>query len=234
MWSFGAGAACLPAMAQSPEAVLRREAAHRERLRIDRFAQQATAGPFRVGAMFLGRTAIANARNVFVRNHLVVELLVEPLHSDGIVLNLGLVQLRVNGEKDPRMPQTPELVSYYIRSSQDAHRPRLEASAGIGNAGVVLDTGSQRRARFPGDPRTPPPRPHPKPSEQQTTQTQQDSLDADAELVTNYAFRGGPVHGPTVGFLYYPFDLDLRKIRNLELLVFADGETKPPAVLRLR
>ncbi len=224
------GNGCMSALAQSPEAVLRREAAARERVRMGRFDHQGQVGLFQVGAMFTGRTVMASAHNVFVRDHLVVEVLLVPPHSDGIPLNLGLLQLRVNDERDPRMPQTPELVGYYIRTEQDAQRGRLQASAGIGGGGIVLDTGGQRRGRFPGDPRTP----RPTEAGRNANPPKQDPLDADADLVLSQAFRGGVVHQETAGFLYYPCDLDLRKIRKLELLVFGEGETKPPLVLRLK
>lgn len=216
--------------AQSPEALLRREAVARERLRMDRFAHQAEAGLLKVGATYTGRTVLAAARSVYVRNHLVVEVLVEPPDASGIDLNLGLLQLRVNWEKQPRMAQTPELVSYYIRTLQDAERGRLQAYAGIGSGTVVLDTGGQERARFPGDPRTPRPPRH----ERQETKVQKDALGEEAELVSDQAFRGGIIFEPVAGFLYFPCDLDLRKISKLELLVFREGQDEPAAVLKLK
>lgn len=219
--------------AQSPESIQRRDALARERVRMERFEHQATAGDLRIGAMFTGRTLIASPHSVFVRNHLVVEVLVQPPHSLGIPLNVAWLQLRVNGEKDARLPQTPELVGYYIRSAQDERRGRLEASAGIGNAGVVLDTGSQRRARFPGDPRTPQP-PRPPGSPREAGPFPDDPVERDAAVVNDNAFRGGDIYEPTAGYLYFPCDLDLRKVKSLELLVFAEGEDKPPATIRLK
>ncbi|MCW5964423.1 MAG: hypothetical protein KIT83_10330 [Bryobacterales bacterium] len=216
--------------AQSPETLVRQETAARERVRFERFEHVAQAGPLKVGATYTGRTVIASARSVFVRNHLVIEVLVSPPNADGMELNSGLLQLRVNGEKQPRLPQTPELVGHYIRSAGDTLGPRLQASAGMGDRNITLDTGRNNRARFPGDPRVVRP---PRPQGQETPATQ-DSLDADATLVTDHAFRGGHLLEPTAGYLYFPCELDLRKVKKLELLVFGDGDKRTPTVLRLK
>jgi len=217
-------------LAQSPEFVLRRQAVERERVRMERFEHRVTTGVLQWGAIFTGRTVLAAARSVYVRKHLVMEVLVVPSSSDGVAVNPAMLQLRVNGEQQPRLPQSPELVSSFIRGAGDVIVPRLQAGVGMGDRKVTWDSGPRPGARFPGDPRTP----RPSRRERDEGIPKQDPLEADAAFVAGQAFRGGQIYGPASGYLYFSGDLDLRKITKLELLIFADGEQAPPAVLRLK
>lgn len=216
--------------AQSPEHLIRRENLERERVRIERFEHRQETSALAIGAMATGRTVMDAARSAYVRRHLVVEVLVIPSHSDGIDLNNAAFRLRVNGEKMPRLPQTPELVAHYVRTEGDALQPKLNVGVGVGNADATWESGPGRRSRFPGDPRAPR---SPIPRGEDETETKV-PLDAEAELVVGTAFRGGAIFEATAGFLYFPCDLDLRKVKRLELLVYAEGESATPIRFRLR
>lgn len=196
-----------------------------------RFPNRVEIGQLSIGASYTGRTLIRGTRNVLVRNHLVVEVFVEPAHSDGIPLSLSSLQLRVNAGKNVILPQSPDVVAYGVRNADQSLDPRLVAVAGAGNTTVVWDSGPRGSGpRFPGDPRSGR-RPRNTPTDEANPK---DPLVTESETVAESAFRGGEIFEPTVGFLYYFYREDLDKVKSLELLIAPDGHKGEPAVLKLK
>lgn len=211
------------------------EAARQRRLDPARFPHAATAGRFTVRAMFTGRSMLSAERSVFVRDHLLVEILLTPPPGNTERIDTSAFALRVNGESHPRLAQSPGVVVYAVRNPDWQQGPRLEAGAQVGGGRVVWDSaGRNTHPRFPGDPRVPPRRP----TEDREAKRVADAAELDALAVQENAFPEGVIVEPVVGYLYFPADIDLSKIRKLELL-FQPGERSgeaagPTAIIRLK
>jgi hypothetical protein len=211
------------------------EAAHQRRLDPARFPHAATAGRFTVRAMFTGRSMLSAERSVFVRDHLLVEVLLTPPPGNTDRIDTSAFALRVNGESHPRLAQSPGVASYSVRNPDWQQGPRLEAGAQVGGGRVVWDSaGRNTHPRFPGDPRVPPRRP----TDDREGARVADAAELDALAVQENAFPEGVIVEPVAGYLYFPSDMDLSKIRKLELL-FQPGERsgrpdEPTAIIRLK
>jgi hypothetical protein len=222
---------------QSPAQEVRSkvEAARQRRLDPARFPHTATVGGFTVRAIFTGRSMLSAERSVFVRDHLLVEVLVTPPNGNTDRIDTSAFALRINGESYPRLAQSPGVAAYSVRNPDWQQGPRLEAGAQVGGGRVVWDSaGRNTHPRFPGDPRVPPRRP----TDDREAARVADASELDALAVQEYAFPEGVVLEPVAGYLYFPADIDLSKIRKLELL-FQPGERSgevdgPMATIRLK
>lgn len=208
-----------------------RAAAAQKRFDLARFENQTTYGGFTLGASFTGRSMISATRSVFVRKHLVVEVILVPPHSNGLRVSGSAFRLKVNNDKLERLPQAPGVVAYVLRNPDMQMGPRVEAAAQAGNAGVVWDSrNAPTRPKFPGDPRVP----QRLPSRNPEGVKEEDAIALDAEAIAENAFAGGVITEPTVGYLYFAGDLDLDRVRKLELIFAPDEESGGQVSLKLK
>ena len=158
------------------------------------------------------------------KDYLVVEVALFPANGASLLVNAGHFSLRVNGRKQALSPQAPEFVAASLKYPDSDTGPRATAALG------PLVLGQPRPVeRFPGDPnaRTGPAPPR-APTDNPSGQDQAPPVKAD-ELVVQAALPEGEHHGPTSGFLYFPYRGKISRIRSLEL-VFASpaGSTTLP------
>jgi hypothetical protein len=188
------------------------------------------AGTHTVAADFQAHTVPAPSGSFLVRDYVVLEIAVFPDRKESFVFDTGKFSLRMNGKKSLILAQTPGMVAASLKYPSWEQTRGAVATAGVGDAGVIL--GRDTSARFPGDRRAPqppigtPPRiPGP-----------ESGIEKEPEVpawdwVTRLAWEDGPVKGPAAGLLYFPYKGNLAKIMTLELILSVpDGEIS----LRLR
>ncbi len=184
------------------------------------YQAQATAGPLSLAADFQGRTVPAPSAFI-LKSHLVVEI---AIFTRDFQFNTGHFTLKLNG-KIPVLAQTAGMVGGSLKYPNWEGDKGITASAGLGNANVIL--GRQNTPRFPGDrrnePTRPPGSPAPTPSEQPEF--------APWDWVEKLAWADGPGKGPAAGLLYFPFQGNLAKLKSIELVY---NGPEGPATLALR
>ena len=164
-----------------------------------------------------------------VRDYLVIEVAVFPTTLGMPAVTSGEFTLRINHRKSALFAQTPGMVAASMKYSDWELRPTLEASAGVGNADIIVGRPTQTE-RFPGDPRPQlsrlPPRPR---VPEQTSPTGEDKPPEPPleQTVQRSAFPEATAHGPVSGYLFFPFQGKTKSIRALELLYESqDGSRK--------
>lgn len=168
-----------------------------------------------LAADFLGRTVPAPNSSFVVKDYLVLEI---ALFTRDFAFNTGHFSLRLNG-KSPVLPQTPGMVAASLKYANWENQRGVVATAGAGNAGIIL--GRDTASRFPGDRRVPTPPPG-SPTRAEV-ETGAEPWDAVAQL----AWDDGPVHGPAAGLLYFPYSGNLAKLKTIELVHHAPtGDTR--------
>ena len=125
--------------------------------------------------------------------------------------------LRINGVKSLLRPDTPGAVAASIKYPDWEQHPRLEGTAGMGNANVIL--GRPRPVeRFPGDHRPAEGTgtgPMPRIENPIGRKGEPQSVD---ELVQRVALPEGAVGLPASGCLYFPYKKQMKTIKTLELV----------------
>jgi hypothetical protein len=198
----------------------------------DQYPVQTAVGAHRVAAEYLVHSFSGGGRMFHTDDYLVVEVAVYP-GRPGLQVDAGQFTLRINGKKRALLAQAPGFVAASLKYPDWGWRPRLEAGAGMGNAGVIL--GRPRTVgRFPGDPRPDRERlPHPPQAPAPEDRSGVDAappLTAD-EAAVEGALPEGAFRGPVSGFLYFAFKGKTKSIRSLELLYTGPAGA---AMLRLR
>src|SRR5262249_50755968 len=101
-------------------------------------------------AEYLARSIPVPGGSLFTEDYLVIDVAADGPKDDSLTLSASHFALRMNGKKIPILAQTPAVVALSLKFAGWT-RPRLEAGAGLGNAGVVLGRPAPVE-RFPGDP----------------------------------------------------------------------------------
>jgi hypothetical protein len=179
-----------------------------------------------IGAEYLVHS-FSSGREMFIaKDYLVVEVALFPAKGENVPVNASHFSLRVNGRKQALSPQAPEIVANALKYLDPNTSTGLQPTAQLGP--VVL--GQPRPVeRFPGDPNAQTGRLPPRaPEESPSGQDKEPPVKAE-ELVVQAALPDGEHHGPTSGFLYFPYRGKVSRIRSLEL-VFASpaGSTTLP------
>jgi len=177
-----------------------------------------------IGAEYLVHS-FSSGREMFIaKDYLVVEVALFPAKGESLLVNAGNFSLRVNGRKQALSPQGPEFVAASLKyPDMDTGRHAVAA------LGPIVLGQPPPVERFPGDPnaRTGPTPPR-APTDNPSGQEKEPPVKAE-ELVVQAALPEGEHHGPTSGFLYFPYRGKIKSIRSLEL-VFAGpaGSTTLP------
>ena len=170
-----------------------------------------------IGAEYLVHSFSSGRQMFIAKDYLVVEVALFPAKGENLLVNASHFSLRVNGRKQALSPQAPEIVANALRYPDPNTGHGLQPTAQLGP--IVL--GQPRPTeRFPGDPngqtgRLPPGAPTDDPS----GADKEPPVKAE-ELAVQAALPEGEHHGPTSGFLYFPYRGNIHRIRSLEL-VFA-------------
>jgi hypothetical protein len=183
------------------------------------FPVQATSGSLTVAAEYLVRGLPADKQVFFVRDFLVVEVALFPAKGTEITVKNTAFALRLNNDKIPLQPATPQMVAAAFKYDDWTQRPTVEASAGVGDAGVTIGR-PQRTERFPGDP-TPGQRrlPNPPRVENQTDRGGIERLEEKPdEAAVALALPEETITGPTRGYLYFPHTGKTKSIKKAALL----------------
>ncbi len=98
----------------------------------------AKAGSLTLAASFEGHTVPAPDASFVIQHYIVIELALYPGKNKEIEFDSGQFTLRLNGKKQTLFAQTPGMVAASLQYGSFENTRRLEASGGVGNAGVIL------------------------------------------------------------------------------------------------
>jgi hypothetical protein len=173
---------------------------------------------FELGAEYLVHNIPAEKGEYWAKEYLVVELAVFPSTREGVRISANQFVLRINGKKTVLLSDSPGTVAAALKYPDWEARPNLTASAGIGDAGVVLGA-PPATARFPGDNRGVATRPIPKdPGDQDTYGLRQDTGPPIEQAIAVAALPEGQVDRPVKGCLFFRFSGKIKSIRSLDLI----------------
>jgi hypothetical protein len=170
-----------------------------------------------IGAEYLVHSFSSGTQMFIAKDYLVVEVALFPANGQRLPVNASLFSLRINGHKQAVAPQPAEIVANALKYPDQNTSSGLQPTAQLGP--IVL--GQPRPVeRFPGDPTvTNKPPLSRSPDDDPNAVAKEPAVKAE-ELVVQAALPEGERHGPTSGFLYFPYRGKLSHIRSLEL-VFA-------------
>jgi len=175
------------------------------------YSAQAKAGPVTVAAECMVHT-FSEGRHTFVaEDYLVVEVGVYPDRGTSVTVSAQQFALRINGKKALIYSRTPQMVAASLKYP-DWENPRgLETAVGVGP--VILGR-PPAVERFPGDPRA---RRGPQPPRVGDADPKEPEVRAE-DVVISAALTEGETRGPVGGYLYFPYEGKMKKVRRLELL----------------
>jgi hypothetical protein len=172
----------------------------------DYAAHAAIGGGQTIAAEFLSRTVPAPNAAFVLPHSVAVEV---AFYAREFTFHASRFSLRLNG-KGAVLAQTPGMVAAELKYPDWESQRQITATAGVGNAGVIL--GRNTAGRFPGDRRPPVPPPG------TPVREEADTGMAPWEWVTKLAWEEGPGKGPAGGLLYFPYKGSLAKLKTVELL----------------
>jgi len=190
----------------------------------EHFPVQATAGPLTIAAEYLVRGLPGDKQVFFVRDYLVVEVALFPAKGTEATVRNTAFSLRLNKEKIPLLPAAPQMVAASLKYDDWTQRPTLEASAGVGDTGVIIGR-PQRSERFPGDPTVAQGRlPRPPRVEDQTDRSGIERVaEQPHEAAVALALPEEPFSGPVRGYLYFPYTGKTKSVKKAVLLFQGAG-----------
>ena len=180
---------------------------------------QATAGTLTIAADYLVRGLPGDKTVFFVRDYLVVEVALFPAKGAEAMVKSTAFSLRLNNERIPLLPAAAQMVAASLKYDDWTQRPTLEASAGVGDAGVTIGR-PQRSERFPGDPSGRQRLPNPPRVEDQTDRSgvERTAEQTAHEAAVAFALPEDAITGPTRGYLYFPYSGKTKSIKKASLL----------------
>jgi hypothetical protein len=173
-----------------------------------------------MGAEFLARSLLSPEGNVVLRDYVAVEVGFLVPKGRRTVLTSNQFLLRINGKKQPLLSQTPGMVAASVKYEDWERRPSVAASAGMGDAAVILGRPRQTE-RFPGDRRPTQdrlPAPPKAPGQEDRSGIEKQPQLAPEEIVTRQALPEGEAAGFVRGMVYFPFKGKIASIQKLDLL----------------
>ena len=175
---------------------------------------------YTIAAEYLVHSVPVNGGVLDARDYLVLEIVIFPEADVTPSVSSGEFTLRINNRKAVLFAQTPGMVAASIKYPDWEVRPTLEATAGVGNADVIMGR-PPPTSRFPGDPRPDQSRlpRQPRVPDQNRPQGQEQAAREPVDVsIARLAFPEGAAHGPVSGYLFFAFQGKTKSIRSLELL----------------
>jgi|SRR5579871_275978 len=182
----------------------------------------AMAGNVGIGADYLVHSIPAGDQTLFAQDYLVVEVAVFPAFAQPVTVTGNTFTLRLNRAKFPLASISPGFVAASLKYPDWEPHPHAEATAGMGNGGVILGRPAGV-GRFPGDPNEDRRLPRvPDVGQQQGVgRTAPQSAE---EVINRTAFAEGEIDHPMSGFIYFPFKGKMKSLKSVEL-IYQDRNT---------
>jgi hypothetical protein len=178
-----------------------------------------------IAAENLGPSVPTPSGGVYLNDYVAIEVAVFAEGTRSADLSASHFGLRINGSRAILRPDSAGFVAASLKYSNWERYRGFEATAGMGNAGVVLGRPTPA-SRFPGDRRPTEGRaPNPVPPVHSPIENRREEAPVE-ELVQNAALPEGERVLPISGCLYFQYKGKLKKIKKLELVYEGpSGET---------
>ncbi len=187
-----------------------------------------------IAAEYLVHSLPVSGGVLIVNDYLVLEIALYPAVPQTVLVASGDFTLKINNRKAVLFAQVPGMVAASIKYPDWENRPTLEATAGVGDTGIVL--GRPRTvSRFPGDPRPDQSRlPRPPRVPDQTSPTGEDKpIGEQVDVsIARSSLPEGSTKAPVSGYLFFAFKGKTKTFRSLELL-YSSPDGSRAATLRL-
>jgi len=168
-----------------------------------------------IGAEYLVHSFSSGRQMFIARDYLVVEVALFPAKGENLMVSTGQFSLRVSGRKQPVLPQAAEIVANALRYPDPNTSQGLQH---VEQVGPIIFGQPEPTGRFPDDPNGRTPRVPPgAPDDNPSGMDKEPPLTA-PELAVQAALPEGEHHGPTSGFLYFPYRGNIHRIHSLELV----------------
>jgi hypothetical protein len=181
------------------------------------------AGNISIGAEYLVHSIPAGNQTLVAPDYLVVEVAVFPARGESVHIGGDMFALRINGKKFALTSDSPGMVAASIKDPDWEQRRTAVASAGAGNAGVILGQ-PPAVGRFPGDPtanRVPTTPRVPDIDEQNGVERERP--ETAEEVIATTALPEGSAAKPVSGFLFFSYKGKVKSIKSVELIYQANG-----------
>ncbi len=185
----------------------------------------ATAGRVSIGADYLIHSIPAGDQTFLAKDYLVVEVAVFPAFAEPVSIDGNTFKLRLNGQKFPLTSIAPGFVAASLKYPDWEQHPAAEASAGMGNASVILGR-PPAVGRFPGDPTDSQnrlPQPPRAPTTEEQNGIQRERPETTGEIIARTALLEGPTDHPVSGFLYFPYKGKIKSLKSVDLIYESKG-----------
>ena len=182
------------------------------------YPAHATAGNVSIGAEYLVHSIPSGSQTILAPDYLVVEVAIFPGKEEPVEIRGNSFALRLNGKKLTLPSVAPGFVAASLKYPDWEMHPRVEASAGAGDAGVILGR-PPAVGRFPGDPTTSrlPRAPRaPPPDDRRGIEPEEPERAED--VIARNALPDGAVAKPVSGFVYFPYKGKARALKSVELI----------------
>ena len=179
-----------------------------------------TLGTTSIGAEYLVHSIPAGNQTLLTAEYLVVEVAVYPPRDRAVEISSGSFTLRLNGKKQVLYPVAPGFVAASLKYPDWELRPNAQATAGMGDAGVVIGR-PPVVGRFPGDPRPGQsrlPRAPRAPAPDDQRGVEHDEPESIDQIIARTALPDGPAAKPLSGYLYFAHKGKAKSIKALELI----------------
>lgn len=188
-----------------------------------------------IAADYLTRTFFGDVegkgQGFWAQDYLIVEVAIYSDSNDRQTIHAGSFTLRLNGKKDALLPQAPNFVAASLRYPDWRMRPTMEATAGVGDSGVILGR-PPATGRFPGDQRPAEQRlPRRPEAPQAASPVESRPVQTADQAALDRALPEGEKVLPLSGYLYFPYTGKVKKIKSVELLYQGSGGS---ATLKLK
>jgi hypothetical protein len=182
------------------------------------YPAHATAGNVSIGAEYLVHSIPAGNQTFVAADYLVVEVAVFPAKDEPAAIRGSSFTLRLNGKKLTLPPVAPGFVAASLKYPDWELHPRAEASAGVGDAGVILGR-PPAVGRFPGDPTTSRlPRAPQAPPPDDRRGIEREEPERAEDVIAKTALPDGLVTKPVSGFVYFPYKGKAKALKSVELI----------------
>jgi hypothetical protein len=171
-----------------------------------------------IGAENLGHSLLTATGAILVRDFLIVEVALYP-KDPRMKIRMEQFHLRVNGKKGTLLPQSLGMVISSLKYPDWSSHPTAEVGASLGNAGVILGRPVPVE-RFPGDNRPAEQRgPAPPRAPDDNNGVAKSAPEPVEDVINHLALpEGDDVHSPASGYLFFPFQGQLKSIKTLDLI----------------
>jgi hypothetical protein len=184
------------------------------------YPAHAMLGTTAIGAEYMVHSIPAGNQTLLTPDYLVVEVAVYPPRDRAVEISSGSFTLRLNGKKQVLYPVAAGFVAASLKYPDWELRPNAQATAGMGDAGVVIGR-PPVVGRFPDDPRPGQsrlPRAPKAPVPDDQRGVEHDEPESIDQIIARTALPDGPAAKPASGYLYFAHKGKAKSIKSLELI----------------